>query len=226
MQLALGLDLPPRYGPDDFLVAPCNEAAHAAILAWPSWPDPVHVLVGPPGAGKTHLAHVFAARSGAQFIDAAALAGGAVPATDALVFDDADRSAAGEEPFFHLLNRVRERRTALLLTGRAPVAHWPLALPDLRSRLRLAPAVEIGAPDDDLIRAVLVKSFGDRQVIVEANLIDYLVVRIERSFEAVRGIVMRLDAASLGAGRPITRALAAEVLRNDEAAQGPAPSSL
>ena len=115
--------------------------------------------------------------------------------------------------FFHLFNQIAEQGGTLLLTAERPVAHWNLTLPDLASRLRAAPAVEIGMPDDALIEAVLVKMFMDRQLIIEPGVISYLVPRMERSFAAARSLVLKLDEAALAQQRTITVPLARDVIQ-------------
>lgn len=213
-QLSFRLDLPPRLGAEDFLVAPANAAAREALERWRAWPDRVLLLLGPAGAGKTHLATLWASLAGAAFLDGARLDETWREAVQRPgVIDGADSTRIVETALFHLLNGVRERGSALLITARDPPSRWPwLTLPDLASRLRLAPSVSIGAPDDAMIRAVLVKHFADRQLQVEANLIEYLAARIDRSFAAVAAVVSELDQAGLRQGRRITRAVAADVL--------------
>ncbi len=212
-QLSLGLTLPPRYGSADFLASPSNAAALAAIGRWPAWPDPVLIVVGPAGSGKTHLSHLWAARAGARRLGCADLADlrPGIAAGHG-VLDGADDLALPEAGLFHLLNLIRERRSSLLITARRPPDRWSLKTPDLLSRLRLAPSVEIEAPDEALVRAVLVKLFDDRQLRVDATLIDYLALRLDRSLAAVGEVVTTLDAIGLSSGRRITRALAASLL--------------
>lgn len=205
-QLPLELGHRPALGREDFLVADSNRAAVAWIDAWPNWPARALVLHGPAQSGKTHLAEVWRARSGAIRIEAAALTAAAVPdllgAARAAVIEAADTAA--EEPLLHFYNLVLERAADLLLTAIEPPNRWPVRLPDLRSRLLAAPAVAIGAPDDALFRAILAKLFSDRQVRVNAEVIDYLGVRLERSFAAAAAAVAVIDHAALARHRPIT----------------------
>ncbi len=212
-QLPFKLTLPTRYGRDDFLVSSSNRAAAEAVDHWPDWPDPVLLIIGPPGSGKTHLCHIWAERAGARMIGiedltrdppAMALAPGAI--------DGADDPACPEPQFFHLLNLVRQARVSLLITARHPPDRWGLRTPDLLSRLRLAPIVAIEPPDEALMRSVLVKLFDDRQIRVDTTLIDFLTLRLDRSLDAVRIVVEALDAAGLSRGRRITRAMASEIL--------------
>ncbi|MGO8914695.1 MAG: HdaA/DnaA family protein [Stellaceae bacterium] len=212
----LPLDLPhrPALGRADFLVAPCNQDAVAWLDRWPRWPAPALALCGPPGSGKTHLAHVFAARAAARFIDPAALTTRLVPIllceAVAAIVDDADR--APEEPLLHLYNLLAERGGHLLVAAREPPARWPIALADLRSRLVACPAVAVAAPDEALVGALLVKLFADRQLQVGEGVVAYLALQLDRSFDAALRAVAALDAASLAEHRRITVPLVKRVL--------------
>jgi chromosomal replication initiation ATPase DnaA len=214
----LALALPHRESltRDDFLEGPGNATALALIDRWPDWPARVMLLVGPEGSGKSHLAAVWAAQAGARVSAAAALEARAVPAalaTGALVVEDVAAGNFDERALFHLLNLAREEDAFVLITSRTPPAAMPVALRDLASRLRALPAVTLAAPDDALLRAVLVKLCADRQMSVDEAVIGYLAARIERSFAAARSVVEQLDAEALRQARAVTRALAASVLR-------------
>lgn len=219
VQLALDLGHRPALGRDDFLVAACNRDAVAWLDRWPDWPAGGLAIVGPAGCGKSHLAGVWRAASGAPALAASDL-DGAEPITllsgaRACVIDDGDRGIAGtprERALLHLYNHLRELGGQLLLTGRAPPARWPIDLPDLRSRLAALPAVAVGPPDEALIAAILVKLFADRQLRVGQDVIMFLIARIERSFEAARQIVAAIDRAALAGGRAVTIKLARDVL--------------
>ncbi len=214
-QLTLDFPIKTRLGPDDFLPAPANEAALALIRRWPAdWPDRIVTLVGPAGCGKSHLAAIWAAQAGAREIDPRALPSinvltETIPA--ALLIDDADR-VVDETGFFHLLNFVIENRLWLLMTRQRAPLPAEVALPDLLSRLRRAPAIEIGSPDEALVLAVLEKLCRDRQLSVDAQTLAFIALRLERSLDAARAFVAALDRAALAQGRAATRALAADVL--------------
>lgn len=221
-QLPLDLGHRPALGREDFLVAECNAAAVAWIDRWPDWPGGGLALHGPAGCGKSHLAEVWRGRSGAIRLDAALLAGAEPPqllgTARACVIDglyDSGAARPDERRLLHLYNLMRERGGHVLFAARAAPARWPVALPDLRSRLGALPAVEIGPPDDVLLAAVLVKLFVDRQLAVGADVIDYLARRMERSFEAARRLVAALDREALAAHRRIALPLAREVLRRE-----------
>ncbi|KPN64453.1 dnaA protein [Aliiroseovarius crassostreae] len=216
-QLAFDLPVTPARGVDDFLVTPSNQAAMAIVNGWALWPNQKLVLAGAGGTGKTHLAHVWADQSGAEIIHAdrldttviEALAGGSV------VVEDVDRIAgdrASETALFHLHNLVLAEGGWLMLTAEDAPSRWGLRLPDLRSRMEGTTLARLEPPDDMLLSAVLVKLFHDRQISVNANLVDYLVPRMERSLAAAGHLVQALDQVALSEQRPITRALAQRVL--------------
>ena len=212
-QLAIELPFRPALGRADFLVSDCNAAALARIDSWPGWLGRALVLHGPSGSGKTHLAHLWRERSGGMLTAGEALAAhdpSALAALPAIAIDDADR--APEQALLHLFNCCRETGAGLLIVAREPPAIWPIALPDLASRLRAADAVGIGPPDDALLAAVLVKHFADRQLRVAPGVIAYLVPRMERSFAAAAALAGRLDLLALSAKRPVGLALARQAL--------------
>ena len=203
-------------GDEDFFVAGPNAQAYAMIANPDGWPEGKLVLVGPEGAGKSHLARVFAAARGARVLTAQDLASGTDPNMDCpAVIEDADRLTAGaEEALFHLHNNLRAARLPLLLTARTPPARWTVGLADLASRLQATAIARIADPDDALLEAVLMKHFADRQLPVKPTLIAYLLPRIERSFAAAADIVASLDAEALRQGKPVGRGLAARLLDN------------
>ncbi len=213
----LALDLLPRtsFAAEDFLVGSSNERAYGLLEGWPAWPSRLMRLVGPPGSGKSHLAAMWASRAEAGIVAASELRGEAVPdlaCKPALVIEDIDRGPLEEAALFHLVNLGRERRSYLLLTSTLPPDGCGFSTADLISRLRLAPSIELGPPDDDLLKSVLVKLFLDRQLLVDAAVIDFLAARIERSLGAARRIVAELDREALSRGRRVTRPIAAHIL--------------
>jgi chromosomal replication initiation ATPase DnaA len=219
MTRQLGLNLPsvPALGRADFLVAPSNAVALGMIEDWQNWRAGKLLLCGPEGAGKTHLAHVWASETGANILQAHALASTVVPkaAVGALVVEDiheAAGTAEAEQALFPLHNMMAAEGHPLLMTLEdSPQAHR-FALPDLASRISGTPAAYLDPPDDILLAALLAKLFADRQLTPGPEVIQYLVRRMDRSFAAARDIVAQLDAASLAEKRPVTRSLAAKLL--------------
>jgi chromosomal replication initiation ATPase DnaA len=214
----LTLDLPHRaaLGAEDFLVSDCNRAAVRLIDAWPNWQDKVQLLTGPAASGKTHLARVWQALSSARSLDPDNLGMDFVDGMGAgtpLVVEDVDRLAYDEKALFHLLNLAREKQLSVLLTARNAPRSWRIALPDLLSRLNGVPAVEIGPPDEALIRTVLLKHFTDRQLDIDPKVLTYLALHMDRSLAAAAAAVAEIDRAALAAGRKISRQLVMEVLQ-------------
>jgi chromosomal replication initiation ATPase DnaA len=216
-QLAFALPHAESLTRDNFQEGPANAAALALIDSWPEWPSRTMLLVGPKGSGKSHLATIWAEQAGARSTTAHALTAANVPAalaTGALVVEDLNEATFDERALFHLLNLAREDQAHVLITARVAPTALEIELRDLRSRLRALPVVTIQPPDDQLFRALIIKFCADRQLPVDEALVSYLAARIERSFVAARQAVEFLDSEALRLGRPVTRALAAEVLRN------------
>ncbi len=216
LQLAFTFPHPAGYRLEDFLPAPCNQAAVDAVLAWPHWPTPALVLHGPPGSGRTHLAHIWCDRAQALLMSGAELWEVANPLerlgeARALAVDDADLVAA-PRLLLQLYNLLVERGGHLLLTATAPPDRWGIRLPDLLSRLKAAASVRIEPPDDALLAALLVKQLADRRLSVAPSIVAYLVARMDRSFAAAGQLVEALDRASLRARRPVTMGLARQAL--------------
>jgi chromosomal replication initiation ATPase DnaA len=216
-QLAFALPHAESLSRDNFLEGPANAAGLALIDSWPDWPNRVMLLVGPEGSGKSHLAAIWAEQAGARSTSAHALTAASVPgalATGALVVEDLKSPDIDERALFHLMNLAREDGASVLITARTPPSAFQIELRDLRSRLRAVPVVSLLPPDDQLFRALIVKFCADRQLAVDETVVSYLTSRIERSFAAARQAVELLDTEALRLGRPVTRALAAELLRN------------
>ncbi|MFY2825848.1 HdaA/DnaA family protein [Ruegeria sp. MALMAid1280] len=221
MPRQLSFDLPAKtaLGREDFFVSPANALAVAMISAT-SWPGNKLVLSGPAGAGKTHLAHVWAAETGGRIIRARDLRHDDVPALAQtpiavegvpMIADDPEQ----QKVLFHLHNLVLAEGHALLMTGRLTPKLWQLPLPDLQSRIEGAHHVALDPPDDALLGAVLAKLFIDRQLNPGPEVIAYLVKHMDRRFETAAEVVARLDQIALSEKREITRTLAVRVLNSD-----------
>lgn len=216
-QLVFDLPIRPAMGRADFFVSDANRVAVAGIDAWRDWPFAKMILVGPEGAGKTHLAHVWAGMAGAEVVAARDLPARAeaVLQAPALAVEDADRVAgdgAAEEALFHLHNALAGRAAPLLITARDAPERWGLGLPDLASRMAQAGVLRMAAPDDTLLAAVMLKQAMDRGLGLSPATVGFAVGQIERSFASVAGFVAALDARALSEKRPATREMAREVL--------------
>lgn len=201
-------------GRDDFLVAESNAAAVTMIDHWPDWPAHAAIIVGPPGSGKSHLVEVWRQRSKAARVEAAEVRVETAPEllrSGAVAVEDA-APALDERGLFHLLNLARQQSSSILLTAQARPEQWKIALPDLLSRLKAIPVLEILPPDDALLRGVLVKLFFDRQIAVDEATISFMLTRMPRSLGAARLLVAEIDRRALEERAEVTRSFVARVL--------------
>lgn len=197
-QYAFPLNLPPVFSADNFFVSESNREAHALIESWPSWGAHAAIIYGPAGCGKSHLAHIWAQKSGAAIAEKpdAALAGN-------IVLEHIER-LADERALLHLINAAKENKQSLLLTANVPPKQLPFTLPDLTSRLLALPTAAIAPADDAVLAAALRKQFSDRQLKVEEEVIAYIVSRMERSLAAVKAAVDTLDSEAMREKKSIT----------------------
>jgi chromosomal replication initiation ATPase DnaA len=213
-QHTFSFDSVANYAPEDFMTSECNASAYALMAAWPEWSTHCAVLVGPAGSGKTHLAHVWRAHSGAVFLTEETIEDALQATLSQPVIIENIETFKDEALLFHLYNKTKEEGISLLLTSRQPVSELDVALNDLSSRLRAATEVEIKEPDDVLLEMLFAKYFADKQLKVSAEVIQYLLPRIGRSFESVREVVETIDARALAEKRNITVPLVNQVLKS------------
>jgi chromosomal replication initiation ATPase DnaA len=202
---------------EDFIVTPSNEKAFRMIDSWPQWPVHGILLAGPEGSGKSHLARLWQEKSNARWLETlndleeafSSKPGGC------FIIEIENTEDLAETPLFHLINRAILGEMFLLLTATLNLSFDSLQLRDLRSRLRVLPEVVLGPPDDILLRALLIKHFTDRQMNVAADVVDYMLTRIERTALGVRRAVEILDRLTLSEGRCLSKAIVARYLRRD-----------
>jgi chromosomal replication initiation ATPase DnaA len=212
-QLRLKLDNAAPYRREDYLASPSTSEALTLLDRWPNWRGGALALVGPAGSGKTHLATAWADRVGARIVGPEGAGAAELVELEGapVLLEDADRPGLGEA-LFHLINMAARPGGGLLLTARTPPKAWPAALPDLRSRLNALPVAVLAEPDDAVLSALIDKFFRERNIRPPEDLLPYLVRRIERSAAMARDIVIRLDEAADAMGRPVSKALARELL--------------
>ncbi len=211
-QFGLNLEIVQTYRRTDFIVSSSNAEAIAALDAWAEWPNGTLALVGPEGAGKTHLAWDWAHRHHALFVTDAAAELIALSDLEGRIVVVDDAETVHDETLFHLINLAALPGGRLLLTSRERPSAWTCTLPDLRSRLNALQVAELKQPDDVVLRGVLDRLFRQRAMTPPADVLDYMVLRIERSVARAREVVARMDIAAHAQGRPISIALARKVL--------------
>lgn len=217
-QLLLGLPINEALAAEDFLPSTSNEEAVKWIGRWPDW-NSGHCLIlyGSQGCGKTHLCHVWQKMTGAQVLNL----------NDVHSFDFANdenfliiledvlddlKNSDNHEKLLHIYNWVLEHGGYLLLTARTHPKEWNVELADLSSRLLAANAVKIKHPDDQLLKAIILKQFTDRQVTISEKVLNYIMKNTERSFAAVRQLVLTIDEISMSEKKKITVAIVKKAL--------------
>ncbi len=185
----------PDYKFDNFYEGRSNIDALKALKAYPAWPIPVMLLIGPAASGKTHLGQAWLKAN-----------------KDSIFIDDADKMAEGE--LFSQINKALNGEiSGVLLTSRQPVNSWSVMLPDLRSRLANIPVVTMSEPDEDILEPITRKLFEDLGREVRSDLVTYICCHYERSVPAVARLVADIDLAARENKRDVTRSFVAEYIK-------------
>ena len=180
---------------DNFLISDSNTAAVKLVRAWPEWPTPIVMIIGPDGSGKTHLGQAWAHETKAIFID--------------------DARQISETELFTVLNQALNGEiSGLLLADKMAPSAWNITMPDLRSRLKNIPLAIIQEPDDEILEPIVRRLFEDRGRIVSQDLIAYLLKYQERSVSAQRDIALKLEAAAQQQKADLTKSFAARFLKD------------
>ena len=224
-QLALEFEHRPCFAAEDFLISECNRQAVHIMESWPNWPYFAICIFGPSGCGKTHLAHIFA-----DIIASHAPSPYKIPTIEAskLKMSDAHNlfeksryiiienleNIKNQEALFHIYNTYRDLGGNILFTSQEAPARLHLSLPDLRSRMNIVPAIEITTPDDELLSALLLKLFTDRQIMPTPDIINYTISNMERSFTFARDLIAEIDYLSLARKRAININIIKDALAN------------
>lgn len=215
----------PYMGREDFIKAPCNAEALEMVELWPRWPAFALCIYGPEHCGKTHLAHIFAKNAAVQTnypypipqIEAQNADMDIPPLLFArhpcLIVENLCENI-DEEAMFHLFNLYRNQNGFVLFTAEQPPARMRFKLPDLQSRLNMIPAIGISEPDDELLSALIVKLFMDRQITISREVINYILVNMQRSFTYAHRLVEEIDAVSLSYHRAVSIPIVKEAINS------------
>lgn len=226
-QLLLELPLKPNYSKADFIESTCNREAIQWIERWPDWPMKMLAIFGESGCGKTHLAHIWQEKSQARYLTPKDLSHlsplEAITDASAIIIDDVDRmflqnamieGTSPEDWLFHFYNLVKEGDINLLLCCQNPPTQWQVSLPDLKSRLATIMSVSVNPPDEGALNAVLFKICSERGLNLSVDVAEYILRRVERSFDCLRSLVVTLDQLTLSEHRQLTLGVVRKVLRD------------
>lgn len=222
-QIPLHFKPKPDYSRDDFLVNSCNLNAIRLIDKWPAWSFFAYVLYGPKGCGKSHLAHIFAEQVASLYYKPIAVK--IINANDItvrkvnflheesrfLVVENLNPKA-DNQALFHLFNLYQNEGGHILFTAENAPARMRFKLPDLQSRLNMVPSIAIKEPDDEMLSALIVKLFNDRQIIITQEVLNYIINNMQRSFSFAIKLVEEIDLISLAKKRAVTIAIVKEAL--------------
>ena len=214
-QLILKFPTQQAYKKEDFYVSPSNQKAYDFINSWPRWIKRIINIFGPSGSGKSHLSSILKSKTSCLHINSNELNENTFfkfKTKEALIIENLDKKIS-EKLLFSLWNIVLQDNKYFLITSKKPINSYKFKLPDLISRVDSSLIIGINLPSDDLISVILAKNFSDKQIKVEKKHIDYIIKRIDRSYEKISQFVSILDKYSLKKGNPFSLKLIKEVLK-------------
>jgi len=203
------------YQKEDFYVSPSNQEAYDYINKWPNWIKKTVNIFGPSGSGKSHLAFILKSKTSCLKIESQDLNEKIFfkfKTREALIIENLDDKIS-ENLLFSIWNMALQDNKYLLITSTKPINSFNFKLKDLKSRVISSLIIGINLPSDDLISAILAKNFSDKQIIVEKKHIDYIIKRIDRSYEKISQFILTLDKYSLKKGSPFALKMIKEVLK-------------
>ncbi len=214
-QLILKFPSDKNYSKEDFFVTSSNKEAYDFINSWPKWVKRIVNIFGPPGSGKTHITSILKSKTSFLETESNLLNDNIFfkfKTKEALIIKNLNENIS-EKLFFSLWNTVIQDNKYLLITSINPISTYKLKLLDLKSRIRSCMSIRIKLPSDELISVILAKNFSDKQITVEKKHIDYIIKRIDRSYEKISQFISILDTYSLKKASPLNLKLIKEVLK-------------
>ena len=214
-QLILKFPSKKAYYKEDFYVSPSNQAAYDFINSWPKWIKKIANIFGPPGSGKTHISSILKNKTSALEISSGELDDKIFfefKTKEALILENLNEKIP-ENLLFSLWNIALQDNKYLLITSKKPISTYKFKMTDLKSRVNSCISIGIKLPNDNLIGVIIAKNFSDKQIYIEKKQIDYIIKRIDRSYEKISKFISFLDKYSLKKGTPISLKLIKEVLK-------------
>ena len=213
-QLILKFPTHKIYKKEDFYVSPSNQTAFDFIDSWPKWIKKIVNIFGPSGSGKSHLVSILEKKTSSFKIDSNKINENIFlkfKTKEALIIENLNEKIS-EELLFNLWNIALLDNKYFLITSKKPINSYKFKLNDLKSRINSSIIIGINLPSDDLISVILAKNFSDKQIKVEKRHIDYIIKRIDRSYEKITQFILTLDKYSLKKGSPFSLKLVKEVV--------------
>ena len=214
-QLILKFPANKAYKKEDFYVSPSNQEAYDFINSWPNWIKRIINIFGPSGSGKSHLAFILKNKTSCLKINSNEIDEKTFlefKTKEVLIIENLDEKIS-EKLLFSLWNIALQDNKYFLITSKKPINFYNFKLNDLISRINSSLIIGINLPSDDLISVILAKNFSDKQIKVEKKHIDYIIKRIDRSYEKISQFILILDKYSLKKGTPFSLKLIKEVLK-------------
>ena len=214
-QLILKFPSHQAYKREDFYVSHSNQEAYDFINSWPRWIKRIVNIFGPSGSGKSHLASILKNKTSCLQINSNELNEKIFmryKTKETLIIENLDKKIS-EKLLFSLWNVALQDNKYLMTTSKKPISSYKFKLEDLESRVKSSLIIGINLPNDDLISVILAKNFSDKQIKVEKKHIDYIIKRIDRSYEKISQFIFTLDKYSLKKGSPFSLKLIKEVLK-------------
>ena len=205
------------YYKEDFYVSSNNYAVYKLIESWPNWPGNNINIFGPSGSGKTHLANILKKKINSVFINSKEIENNFLKKlkdVQCIIIDNYENNIE-EKLFYSILNEVSQSNLHILINSRTPLPKLQINLKDLKSRLNNFITLGIEMPTDDLLRAIITKSFSDKQIKVNVRVLEFILKNIDRSYEKIFKFISDLDKASLSAGKSININLVKKILKNE-----------
>ena len=214
-QLILKFPSKKVYLSEDYFVSSSNQEAYDFVNSWPKWLKRIANIFGPTGSGKTHIASILKNKTSTLEVQSHELSDKIFfeyKTKEALLIENLDEKIS-ENLLFSLWNLALQDNKYLLTTSIKPISAYKFKLPDLKSRVDSCISIGLKLPNDDLISVILAKNFSDKQINVEKKQIDYIIKRIDRSYEKISQFILTLDKYSLKKGSPLNLKLIKEVLK-------------
>ena len=214
-QLILKFPSLQAFKKEDFYVSQSNQKAYDFINSWPRWIKRIVNIFGPSGSGKSHLSSILKSKTSCLQIESQDLNEEVLfkfKTKESIIVENFDKNLS-EKLLFSLWNIVLQDNKYLLITSKNPINNYNYKLEDLKSRVNSSLIIGIDLPSDDLISVILSKNFSDKQIKVEKKHIDYIIKRIDRSYEKISQFILTLDKYSLKKGSPFALKMIKEVLK-------------